>query len=167
ADYTYLQKYGARDPRGGGRSSARLTAPMVAAGAVAKKWLQRKHGTQFRGCMQQIGEIAIAFESWEHVPDNPFFAPVADVSALESYMDALRKSGDSCGARVRVTATRMPVGLGQPLFDKLDAEIAFAMMGINAVKGVEIGAGFACVAQRGTVHGDSLTPAGFATNNAG
>jgi chorismate synthase len=167
ADYTYLQKYGLRDPRGGGRSSARLTAPMVAAGAVARKWLRQAHGTEFRGCMQQIGELAIPFESWEHVPHNPFFAPVADVSRLEAYMDTLRKAGDSCGARVRVTASHMPVGLGQPLFDKLDSEIAYAMMGINAVKGVEIGAGFACVAQRGSVHGDSLTPAGFASNNAG
>ena len=167
ADYAYLQKYGLRDPRGGGRSSARLTAPMVAAGAVAKKWLRERHGTTFRGCMQQIGELAIPFESWEHVPNNPFFAPVADVSALEAYMDALRKAGDSCGARIRVTASGMPVGLGQPLFDKLDAEIAYAMMGINAVKGVEIGAGFASVAQRGSTHGDSLTPQGFASNNAG
>ena len=167
ADYTYLQKYGLRDPRGGGRSSARLTAPMVAAGAVARKWLKEKHGTAFRGCMQQIGDIVIPFESWEHVPNNPFFAPVADVSALEAHMDALRKAGDSCGARIRVTATGMPVGLGQPLFDKLDAEIAYAMMGINAVKGVEIGAGFASVAHRGSMHGDSLTPGGFASNNAG
>jgi chorismate synthase len=167
ADYTYLHKYGLRDPRGGGRSSARLTAPMVAAGAVAKKWLREAYGTAFRGCMQQIGEIAIPFEGWEHVPDNPFFAPCADVSALEAYMDSLRKSGDSCGARLRVTASGMPVGLGQPLFDKLDAEIAYAMMGINAVKGVEIGAGFASVAQRGSVHGDALTPNGFASNNAG
>jgi chorismate synthase len=167
ADYTYLQKYGLRDPRGGGRASARLTAPMVAAGAVAKKWLHQRYGTTFRGCMQQIGELAIPFESWDHVPNNPFFAPVADVSALEDYMDSLRKAGDSCGARIRVTASGMPVGLGQPLFDKLDAEIAYAMMGINAVKGVEIGAGFASVAQRGTSHGDALTPKGFATNNAG
>lgn len=167
ADYAYLQKYGLRDPRGGGRSSARLTAPMVAAGAVAKKWLKQKFGTEFRGCMQQIGDIAIPFESWEHVPNNPFFAPVADVSQLEAYMDSLRKAGDSCGARIRVTATGMPVGLGQPLFDKLDADIAYAMMGINAVKGVEIGAGFASVTQRGTTHGDSLTPKGFASNNAG
>jgi chorismate synthase len=167
ADYTYFEKYGLRDPRGGGRSSARLTAPMVAAGAVAKKWLLQKHGTTFRGCMTQIGEVAIPFESWEHVPNNPFFAPVADVSALESYMDALRKGGDSCGARIRVVASGMPVGLGQPLFDKLDAEIAYAMMGINAVKGVEIGAGFASVAQRGSTHGDSLSPQGFRGNNAG
>ena len=167
ADYTYLHKYGLRDPRGGGRSSARLTAPMVAAGAVAKKWLLEQYGTQFRGCMTQIGDLPIGFESWEHVPYNPFFAPVADVAALEAYMDALRKAGDSCGARIRVSACRVPVGLGEPLYDKLDADIAFAMMGINAVKGVEIGAGFASVAQRGTVHGDSLTPSGFASNHAG
>jgi chorismate synthase len=167
ADYTYLQKYGLRDPRGGGRASARLTAPMVAAGAVAKKWLAAKYGTLFRGCMQQIGDLPIAFESWDHVHHNPFFAPVADVENLEAYMDSLRKAGDSCGARIRVTATNMPVGLGEPLFDKLDADIAFAMMGINAVKGVEIGAGFASVMQRGTAHGDSPTPHGFRTNNAG
>lgn len=167
ADYTYFHKYGIRDPRGGGRSSARLTAPMVAAGAVAKKWLAEQYGTTFRGCMTQIGDTVIPFESWEHVPNNPFFAPVADVSALEAYMDALRKAGDSCGARIRVTASKVPVGLGEPLFDKMDADIAWAMMGINAVKGVEIGAGFASVAQRGTTHGDSLTPQGFASNNAG
>ena len=167
ADYTYFQKYGIRDPRGGGRSSARLTAPMVAAGAVAKKWLKEKFGTEFRGCMTQIGDMPIGFESWEHVPKNPFFAPVADVAALEDYMDALRKAGDSCGARIRVSASGVPVGLGEPLFDKMDADIAYAMMGINAVKGVEIGAGFASVTQRGTKHGDSLTPQGFAGNNAG
>jgi len=167
ADYTYLQKYGLRDPRGGGRSSARLTAPMVAAGAVAKKWLSQRHDTMLRGCMQQLGDIAIPFESWDHVSGNPFFAPVADVSQLEAYMDSLRKSGDSCGARIRVVATNVPVGLGEPLFDKLDADIAYAMMGINAVKGVEIGAGFASVSQRGTTHGDSPTPKGFRTNNAG
>ncbi|WP_342617013.1 chorismate synthase [Rhodoferax sp. GW822-FHT02A01] len=167
ADYAYFQKYGIRDPRGGGRSSARLTAPMVAAGAVAKKWLKEKFGTEFRGCMTQIGELPIGFESWDHVPRNPFFAPVADVSALEDYMDALRKAGDSCGARIRVVASNVPVGLGEPLFDKMDADIAYAMMGINAVKGVEIGAGFASVSQRGTIHGDSLTPQGFASNNAG
>ncbi len=167
ADFTYFRKYGIRDPRGGGRSSARLTAPMVAAGAVAKKWLAERYGTTFRGCMTQIGEVQIPFEDWAHVPENPFFAPVADVSRLEAYMDALRKAGDSCGARIRVTASNVPVGLGQPLFDKLDADIAFAMMGINAVKGVEIGAGFASVAQRGTTHGDSITPDGFLTNNSG
>ena len=167
ADYTYWHKYGLRDPRGGGRSSARLTAPMVAAGAVAKKWLLQAHGTTFKGCMTQIGELPIAFEDWSHVPNNPFFAPVADVSALEDYMNALRKSGDSCGARLRVVAQGMPTGLGQPLFDKLDADIAYAMMGINAVKGVEIGAGFGCVAAKGSTHGDSLTPSGFVGNNAG
>ncbi len=167
ADYTYWHKYGLRDPRGGGRSSARLTAPMVAAGAVAKKWLLQAHGTTFKGCMTQIGELPIAFEDWAHVPNNPFFAPVADVSALEDYMNALRKSGDSCGARLRVVAHGMPTGLGQPLFDKLDADIAYAMMGINAVKGVEIGAGFGCVAAKGSTHGDSLTPSGFVGNNAG
>jgi chorismate synthase len=167
ADYTYFQKFGIRDPRGGGRSSARLTAPTVAAGAVAKKWLQEKYGTQFKGCMSQLGDLPIAFESWDHVGHNPFYAPCADVQAFEDYMDSLRKSGDSCGARIRVVATGMPVGLGQPLYDKLDADIAYAMMGLNAVKGVEIGSGFASVAHRGTMHGDTLTPQGFATNHAG
>ena len=167
ADYTYWRKYGLRDPRGGGRSSARLTAPMVAAGAVAKKWLKEKFDTTFVGCMTQIGDVPIGFESWDHVPNNPFFAPVADVSALEDYMNALRKSGDSCGARLRVVARGVPVGLGQPLFDKIDADIAYAMMGINAVKGVEIGAGFGCVTQKGSMAGDTLTPEGFGGNNAG
>jgi chorismate synthase len=167
ADYSYFQKYGIRDPRGGGRSSARLTAPMVAAGAVAKKWLFEQYGTVLRGCMTQIGEMPIGFESWDFVPNNPFFAPVADVSKLEAYMEALRKAGDSCGAKLRVSASNVPVGLGEPLFDKMDADIAYAMMGINAVKGVEIGAGFASVAQRGTTHGDSLSPQGFKSNNAG
>ncbi len=167
ADYTYWRKYGIRDPRGGGRSSARLTAPTVAAGAVARKWLRQLHGIEVRGCMTQIGEVPIGFEDWAHVPQNPFFAPVADVSALEDYMNALRKSGDSCGARLRVTATGVPVGLGQPLYDKLDADIAYAMMGLNAVKGVEIGAGFACVTQKGSSAGDVLTPEGFEGNNAG
>jgi chorismate synthase len=167
ADYTYWHKYGVRDPRGGGRSSARLTAPMVAAGAVAKHWLAHAYGMRFRGCMTQIGDLTIPFESWDHVGDNPFFAPVADTSALEAYMSELRKSGDSCGARLRVVASGVPVGLGAPLFDKLDADIAWAMMGVNAVKGVEIGAGFACVAHRGSMHGDSLTPEGFVNNHAG
>jgi len=167
ADYSYFQKYGIRDPRGGGRSSARMTAPMVAAGAVAKKWLKEKFGTEFRGCMTQIGDKAIGFEDWSHVPHNPFFAPCSDVQALETYMDQLRKAGDSCGARIRVVARGVPVGLGQPLFDKMDADIAFAMMGINAVKGVEIGAGFGCVTQKGSTAGDSLTPEGFVGNNAG
>ena len=168
ADYTYWQKYGIRDPRGGGRSSARLTAPVVAAAAIARKWLRERFGTEIRGCMTQLGEVPIAFEGWEHVRENPFFAANASqIDALEAYMDALRKAGDSCGARIRVVAESVPVGLGAPLFDKLDADIAYAMMGINAVKGVEIGAGFASVAQRGSVHGDELTPEGFATNHAG
>lgn len=168
ADYTYHQKYGLRDPRGGGRSSARLTAPMVGAGAVARKWLQQAYGTRFTGWMTQIGEIEIPFEGEEHIGANPFFAANAsDIPRLEAYMDELRKAGDSCGARIRVEARGVPVGLGEPLFDKLDADIAYAMMGINAVKGVEIGAGFASVAQRGTTHGDELTPQGFAGNNAG
>ncbi len=168
ADYTYWRKYGLRDPRGGGRSSARLTAPMVGAGAVAKKWLKAAYGTDFRGCMTQLGEIDIPFEGWQHVGQNPFFAANAsNIAELEDYMDALRKAGDSVGARIRVEATNVPIGLGEPLFDKLDADIAYALMGINAVKGVEIGAGFGSVAQRGTEHGDELTPQGFASNNAG
>ncbi len=168
ADYTYWRKYGQRDPRGGGRSSARLTAPMVAAGAVAKKWLLEKHGTRFIGWMSALGEIAIPFDSTEHIAHNPFFAPnAAIVPQLEAHMDALRKAGDSCGARIEVRATGMPAGLGEPLFDKLDADIAYAMMGINAVKGVEIGSGFATVSERGSTHGDALTPQGFETNHAG
>ncbi len=168
ADYTYLHKYGLRDPRGGGRASARMTAPMVGAGAVARKWLQQKYGTTFVGHMTQIGDIAIPFEGLAHIPNNPFFAAnVSDIARLEAYMDELRKVGDSCGARIHVAAQNVPVGVGEPLFDTLDAAIAYAMMGINAVKGVEIGAGFASVAQRGTTHGDSLTPAGFIGNNAG
>jgi chorismate synthase len=168
ADYTYWHKYGIRDPRGGGRSSARLTAPVVGAGAVAKKWLFEKFGTTFKGCMSQLGEITIPFESWDHVPNNPFFAANASIiPQLETYMDDLRKSGDSCGARIDVVAQSVPVGLGEPIYDKLDADIAFALMGINAVKGVEIGAGFLSVAQKGSEHGDELTPQGFATNNAG
>jgi len=167
ADYTYWHKYGLRDPRGGGRSSARLTAPTVAAGSVAKKWLREKFGTQLRACMTQLGELPIPFEGWEHVAQNPFFAPVADVARYEAYMDELRKAHDSCGARIRVQASGVPVGLGAPLYDKLDADIAYAMMGLNAVKGVEIGDGFASVAQRGSVHGDALMPQGFASNHAG
>ncbi len=168
ADYAYWHKYGIRDPRGGGRSSARLTAPVVGAAAVARKWLQLQYGTTFRGCMSQLGDIAIPFQSWDHVPDNPFFAANADIiPRLESYMDDLRKAGDSCGARIDVVAQNVPVGLGEPLFDKLDADIAYAMMGINAVKGVEIGAGFRSVAQKGTEHGDEITPDGFVGNNAG
>ncbi|RPH59930.1 MAG: chorismate synthase [Burkholderiales bacterium] len=168
ADYTYWHKYGIRDPRGGGRSSARLTAPAVAAGAIAKKWLRERYGMAIRGCMTQLGEIVIPVTDWAQVPDNPFFAAdAAIVPQLEDYMDALRRAGDSCGARVRVVAENVPVGLGEPLYDKLDADIAYAMMGINAVKGVEIGAGFACVTQKGSEHGDELTPEGFASNHAG
>ncbi len=168
ADYTYWHKYGVRDPRGGGRSSARLTAPAVAAGAIAKKWLRERFGTQIRGCMTQLGEVVIPVTDWSQVPNNPFFAADASVvPKLEEVMDALRRTGDSCGARVRVVADNVPVGLGEPLYDKLDADIAYAMMGINAVKGVEIGSGFACVTQKGSEHGDELTPEGFATNHAG
>jgi chorismate synthase len=168
ADYTYWRKYGLRDPRGGGRSSARLTAPMVAAGAVAKKWLLQQHGTKFVGWMSALGSINIPFEDAAHIPNNPFFAAnVSTIAQLEAHMDALRRAGDSCGARIEVRATGMPVGLGAPLFDKLDADIAYAMMGINAVKGVEIGDGFGVVAQSGSVHGDEITPQGFATNHAG
>ncbi|MFL9878045.1 chorismate synthase [Herbaspirillum rhizosphaerae] len=168
ADYTYWHKYGIRDPRGGGRSSARLTAPVVGAAAVAKKWLFEQYGTTFKGCMSQLGDIAIPFESWDQVRENPFFAANATmIPQLEEYMDALRKAGDSCGARIDVVAQNVPVGLGEPIYDKLDAEIAYALMGINAVKGVEIGAGFKSVAQKGTEHGDALTPEGFVGNNAG
>ncbi len=168
ADYTYWRKYGLRDPRGGGRSSARLTAPMVAAGAVAKKWLREKFGVQVRGCLLQLGDRPIPFESWDHVGANPFFAPnAAIVPELEAHMDALRKAGDSCGARLLVEASGVPAGWGEPLFDKLDADIAYAIMGINAVKGVEIGAGFGSVTQKGSEHGDEITPQGFVTNHAG
>ncbi len=168
ADYTYWQKYGIRDPRGGGRSSARLTAPTVAAAAIAKKWLLQQYGTIFKGCMSQLGEIPIAFESWDHVPENPFFAAnTTQIADLEAYMDALRKDGDSCGAKIDVVVSNVPVGLGEPLYDRLDADIAYAMMGINAVKAVEIGAGFESVVQKGSVHGDEITPEGFLTNNAG
>jgi len=168
ADYTYWRKYGHRDPRGGGRSSARLTAPMVAAGAVARKWLAEHHGTSFIGWMSALGEIEIPFEGAEHIAHNPFFAANATlVPQLEAHMDALRKAGDSCGARIEVRALGVLAGLGDPLFDKLDADIAWAMMGINAVKGVEIGSGFGCVSERGSTHGDELTPEGFTTNHAG
>ncbi len=168
ADYTYWQRYGIRDPRGGGRSSARLTAPTVAAGAVARKWLHEKFGTTFRGCMTAIGELEIARDDWSQVEQNPFFAATAQgIPELEAYMDALRKSGDSVGARLYVEAQGVPVGLGEPLFDRLDADIAHAMMGLNAVKGVEIGAGFGCVRQKGSEHGDELTPEGFLSNHAG
>ncbi len=168
ADYTYWNKYGIRDPRGGGRSSARLTAPVVGAAAVARKWLHAQYGLTLRGCMSQLGDIAIPFVAWDHVSENPFFAANADIiPELETYMDSLRKAGDSCGARIEVVAQNVPVGLGEPLFDKLDADIAYAMMGINAVKGVEIGAGFRSVAHKGSEHGDEITPQGFVGNNAG
>ena len=168
ADYTYLQKYGVRDHRGGGRSSARLTAPTVAAGAVAKKWLREKYGVLIRGYMSQMGEKQIPFVSWDEAEQNPFFAPNnAIVPELETYLDAIRKEKDSIGAKIRVVAENVPVGLGEPLYDRLDADIAYAMMGINAAKGVEIGAGFASVAQRGSQHGDELTPQGFIGNHAG
>jgi chorismate synthase len=170
ADYTYWHKYGVRDPRGGGRSSARLTAPVVGAAAIAKKWLKQQYGTVFMGCMRSLGDIDVPFQAWEHVADNPFFAATGDAALLqrmEDAMDALRRDGDSIGARIDVVAQNVPVGWGQPIYDKLDADIAYAMMGINAVKGVEIGAGFASVAQRGSEHGDELTPNGFIGNNAG
>ena len=168
ADYTYQQKYGIRDPRGGGRSSARLTAPVVAAAGIAKKWLRENYGIVFQGYMTQLGEIPIAFEGLEHIHQNPFFAANASqIPQMEAYMDALRKNGDSCGARILVRATNMPVGIGNPIFDKLDAAIAYAMMGINAVKGVEIGSGFDVVSQKGSFHGDEITPLGFKTNHAG
>ena len=168
ADYSYFKKYGARDPRGGGRSSARLTAPTVAAGAIAKKWLKETFGTQVRGYMSALGPLELAFVSWEHVPDNPFFAADSSrVQELEDYVDVLRKAGDSVGARIEVVAEGVPVGWGSPIYDRLDADIAHAMMGLNAVKGVEIGAGFRSVAQRGSEHGDEMTPAGFLTNHAG
>jgi len=168
ADYTYWHKYGIRDPRGGGRSSARETAVRVAAGAIAKKWLKQKYGIQIRGHMTQIGEMLVPFSDWQQVEQNPFFAAdSAIVPKLEAYMDSVRKSLDSVGARLRIVAENVPVGWGEPVYDRLDAEIAYAMMGINAVKGVEIGAGFASVTQRGSQHGDELTPQGFASNYAG
>jgi len=168
ADYTYQQKYGIRDYRGGGRSSARETAIRVAAGGIAKKYLKEKYGMEIRGYVAQLGPIKTEFKSWEEVENNPFFCPNAEqVTALEDYMDALRKEGNSIGARVNVVATNVPVGLGEPIFDRLDAEIAHALMSINAVKGVEIGAGFECIEQRGTEHRDELTPEGFKTNHAG
>jgi chorismate synthase len=168
ADYTYSQKYGVRDYRGGGRSSARETAVRVAAGAIAKKWLKERYGVVIRGYMSQLGEIKIPFQSWEHVNENPFFSPNVDVlPQLESYLDTIRNERDSVGARISIIAEGVPVGWGDPVFDRLDATIAHAMMSINAVKGVEIGAGFDSIAQRGTVHSDEMTAEGFATNHAG
>ncbi len=167
ADYTYHHKYGVRDYRGGGRSSARETAMRVAAGGIAKKFLAAQ-GIEIRGYLSQLGPIRIEKIDWESINDNPFFCPDPDkVAAMESYMDALRKSGDSIGARIEVVAEGVPPGLGEPIFDRLDADIAHAMMSINAVKGVEIGDGFACVEQKGTEHRDEMTPEGFLSNHAG
>jgi chorismate synthase len=168
ADYTYDQKYGRRDYRGGGRSSARETAVRVAAGAIAKKYLAEHAGIGIRGYLSQLGPIRPEGFDWDQVERNPFFWPCAGtVPRLEEYMDALRKEGNSIGAAVTVVATGMPTGLGEPIFDRLDADIAHAMMSINAVKAVEIGAGFACVEQKGTEHRDQMTPEGFLSNHAG
>ena len=168
ADYSYEQKYGLRDYRGGGRSSARETAMRVAAGAVAKKYLAEQHGILVRGYLSQLGPIKAEKLDWDLVESNPFFCPDADkIPEMEAYMQALRKSGDSIGAKISVVASAVPVGLGEPVFDRLDADIAHALMGINAVKGVEIGAGFDCVEAKGSEHRDELTPEGFTSNNAG
>jgi chorismate synthase len=168
ADYTYQQKYGLRDYRGGGRSSARETAMRVAAGAIAKKYLRERYGIGIRGYLAQLGPVALELKDWNSVENNPFFCPDPDrVEELEAYMDALRKEGDSVGARVNVVASGMPPGLGEPIFDRLDADIGHAMFSINAVKAVEIGAGFDSVAQKGTQHRDEITPDGFLSNHAG
>lgn len=168
ADYTYWQKYGIRDHRGGGRSSARETAVRVAAAAIARKWLREKYGIVIRGYLSQLGPIEVPFQSWDTVGTNPFFsANDAVVGKLETFMDELRKAGDSVGAKITTVAEHVPVGWGAPVYAKLDADLAGAMMSINAVKAVEIGAGFASVAQRGSEHGDELTPEGFVTNHAG
>jgi len=168
ADYTYWQKYGIRDHRGGGRASARETAVRVAAAAIARKWLLEKYGVVIRGYVSQLGPIEIPFKSWEAVGGNPFFAANEEmVAQLEVFMDDLRKSGDSVGARITTVAEHVPVGWGAPVYARLDADLAGAMMSINAVKAVEIGAGFASVSQRGSEHGDELTPDGFVTNHAG
>jgi len=168
ADYTYLQKYGIRDYRGGGRQSARETAVRVAAAAIAKKWLHQKYGIAVHGHMVQLGPVKIPFRSWDDVGENPFFVANAEiVPQLEEFMDKLRKSGDSCGALIAVVAQKVPVGWGEPVYDKLDADLAYNMMSINAVKGVEVGAGFRAVEQKGTEHSDEMTPQGFLSNNAG
>ena len=168
ADYAYTQKYGFRDYRGGGRSSARETAVRVAAGAIARKWLKERYGVTIFGWMGQLGPIEIPFVDAGDIAENPFFAPNASlVPQLEAYMDALRKSGDSVGAKISVAARGVPPGWGEPVYDRLDAEIAYAMVGINAVKGVEIGAGFASIVQKGSEHGDEMTPQGFLSNHAG
>lgn len=173
ADYTYTQKYGVRDYRGGGRSSARETAMRVAAGAIAKKYLVQQCGLQVRGFLSQLGPIKtdqVEFEQidWDAVNNNPFFCPdQTKITELEDYMQALSKEGNSIGAKITVVANNMPVGLGEPIFDRLDADLAHALMSINAVKGVEIGAGFASIEQKGTEHRDELSPQGFLSNNAG
>ena len=168
ADYTYMHKYGVRDYRGGGRSSARETAMRVAAGAVARKFLEQRLGIRIRGYLSQLGPIKAEKLDWGQVHQNPFFCPDADkVPEMEAYMDALRKEGDSIGARINVVADGVPPGLGEPIFDRLDADLAHALMSINAVKGVEIGAGFDCIDQKGTEHRDEMTPEGFLSNNAG
>jgi chorismate synthase len=168
ADYTYWQKYGIRDYRGGGRASARETAVRVAAAAIARKWLSEKYGVVIRGYLSQLGPHELAFKGWDAVGQNPFFtADPAVVPKLESFMDELRKAGDSVGARITTVAEHVPVGWGAPVYGKLDADLAAAMMSINAVKAVEIGSGFASVTQRGSEHGDELTPEGFLSNNAG
>jgi len=168
ADYTYQQKYGIRDHRGGGRSSARETAMRVAAGAIAKKYLLETQGITIRGYLSQLGPIKAEKMYWDEVECNPFFCPDPDkVPEMEAYMDALRKEGDSIGARIEGVAEGVPPGLGEPVFDRLDAEIAHAMMSINAVKGVEIGAGFACVEQKGSEHRDEISQKGFLSNHAG
>ena len=168
ADYTYWQKYGIRDYRGGGRQSARETAVRVAAAAVAKKWLREKYGIVVRGYLSQLGPIEVPFKTWDVVGSNPFFVADADaVPQLEEFMDKLRKSGNSVGAKITTIASGVPVGWGEPVYDKLDADIAYNMMSINAVKGVEIGTGFAAVAQKGTEHSDEMSPQGFLTNNGG
>ncbi len=168
ADYTYWQKYGIRDSRGGGRASARETVIRVAAGAIAKKWLAERYGVRIRGYLAQLGPIALAFKGWDFVSQNAFFCPNGEkIKELETFMDSLRESGDSVGARVNVVAQKVPVGWGEPVYGRLDADIAGAMMSINAVKGVEIGAGFASITQKGSEHGDEMTPEGFLSNNNG
>lgn len=168
ADYTYNQKYGFRDYRGGGRSSARETAMRVAAGGIAKKYLRERYGIEIRGYLAQLGPLRPARFDWAQVEHNPFFCPDPDmVAQMEAYMDNLRKEGNSIGARINVVATGMPAGLGEPIFDRLDADLAHALMSINAVKGVEIGDGFQCVEQKGTEHRDEMTPEGFLSNHAG
>ena len=168
ADYTYQRKYGIRDYCGGGRASARETAMRVAAGAVARKWLRERCGVTIRGCVRQVGPVRAETTDWEAVEANPFFFPdPGKLAELESFMDELRKAGDSIGARVEVEATGLPVGWGEPVFERLDAMVAQAMMSINAVKAVEIGDGFAVVEQHGSEHRDEITPEGFLSNHSG